>query len=57
MNDQVKDLLTAVGALNELWGVTYNGFLKQGMTKTEARAHTKDFMGCLMHEIMTYGGK
>lgn len=56
MNEQVKELIAAVGALGELWGITYTGFLKQGMNKTEARAHTKDFMSCLMHEIMTYGG-
>lgn len=56
MNEKAKELITAIGALGELWTITYNGFLKQGMNKTDARVHTKDFMSCLMHEIMIYGG-
>ena len=55
-NEKVTELLTAIGALNELWGVTYNNFLKQGYNKTDARMHTKEFMSVLVHEIMTYGG-
>lgn len=56
MNPKVEELLTAIGALGELWGVTYNNFVKQGFNKADALAHTKAFMSALMHEIMTYGG-
>lgn len=57
MNEKVQELVTTIGALGELWTITYTGFIKQGMSKTDARIHTKDFMGCLIHEIMTFGGK
>lgn len=55
-NEKVMELITAVGALGELWGVTYNNFLKQGFNKMEALAHTKEFMSALIHEIMICGG-
>jgi hypothetical protein len=55
-NEKVMELITAVGALSELWAVTYNNFLKQGFNKSDARAHTKEFMSVLVHEIMTCGG-
>lgn len=55
-NEKVEALLTTIGALGELWGVTYNNFLKQGFSKADALAHTKAFMSALIHEIMIYGG-
>lgn len=55
-NEKVTELITAVGALSELWTVTYNNFIKQGYSKLDARVHTKDFMSALIHEIMTCGG-
>lgn len=55
-NEKVMELITAIGALSELWTVTYNNFIKQGYSKLDARVHTKDFMSALIHEIMTCGG-
>ena len=52
MNEKVQQLLTGIGALIELWGVVYNGFLSRGFSKKEAIDHTAAFMKLIMDNSM-----
>lgn len=44
MNEKVQQLILAVGALCELWTVTYKNFISQGLGHKEALEHTSEFM-------------
>lgn len=52
MNEKVQQLLTGIGALIELWGVVYNGFLGRGFDKKEAIDHTAAFMKMIVESSM-----
>lgn len=51
-SDRMKDFLTGVGLMTEIWMVTYNGFKKQGLTDQDALAHTKAFMTMAMESML-----
>lgn len=40
----IKDLINGVGALTELWAITYTNFRKAGLDDETASVHTKMFM-------------
>ena len=44
MNEKGQQRLTGIGALVELWGVIYNGFIGRGFSKKDAIDHTAAFM-------------
>lgn len=50
MNEKVKELLVAVGALTELWVVTYNNFRNQGLKHSDALDHTGAFIKVLISQ-------
>ena len=52
MNDEMKLFMNNFGALCETWTLTYNNFLKQGMTAKDAMTHTQGFMTSLMTASM-----
>ena len=41
MNDQVQNIINACGALTELWLISYNNFIRNGLDKEEALCHTQ----------------
>lgn len=43
MNEKLKEFLVGIGALTELWMITYNNFRKQGLSHSEALEHTGAF--------------
>lgn len=51
MDEKVKQILMGVGALSELWTVTYKNFLLQGFNHGEAIEHTSAFMQILIGNI------
>lgn len=51
MDEKVKQIIMAVGALSELWTVTYRGFIGQGFNHKEALEHTGAFMKVLIGNI------
>lgn len=51
--DKMKEFLTGVGLMTELWMITYNGFKKQGLPDQDALAHTKAFMAMTIESMMT----
>ena len=55
MEDKLNEFLTATGALIELWGVTYKGFLAQGFDHKTALAHTQAFIQTLLTVSGTMG--
>ena len=57
MNEKVQQLLTGIGALVELWGVIYKGFIGQGLDKREAIDHTAAFMKMIVESSMDGGTK
>lgn len=44
MNEQVQQFLLGVGALTEMWIISYRGFIQQGLSDKEALEHTREFM-------------
>ena len=58
-SDKMKEFLTGVGLMTELWMITYNGFRKQGLPEREALEHTKAFMAMTVELMgsMGDGGK
>lgn len=43
MNGTLKDFLLGLGALTEMWMITYNNFRNQGLGHAEAIEHTTAF--------------
>ena len=56
MNEKLKEFLMGIGAMTELWMVTYNNFRKQGLGHTEALEHTTAFTKTLMGYVKDAGG-
>lgn len=54
-NEQVNQLIQGIGMMTELWSITYQGFIKQGMSAEEAIMHTKALMSIMVESF--YGGK
>ena len=48
MNEKVQQIIMAVGALSELWTVTYKSFIGQGFSHKESLEHTAAFMKVLI---------
>ena len=48
MNEKVQQIILAVGALSELWTVTYKNFIAQGLSHKDALEHTGAFMKVLI---------
>lgn len=51
MDEKVKQIIMAVGALSELWTVTYRGFIGQGFSHKDALEHTSAFMKVFIGSI------
>lgn len=51
-NDQVNQLIQGIGAMVELWTITYSGFKKQGFSDKDAVTHTEAFMSIMMSIVM-----
>ena len=47
-NEQVKQIIQGLGVMTELWTITYNGFIQQGMSSQDAIMHTKGFMSVML---------
>ena len=55
MNEKVLEFIQGLGALTEIWLITYNNFKKQGLNDSEAFTHTREFMKVMLATI-TNGG-
>lgn len=54
-NEQVKQLIQNLGVMTELWMITYNGFLSQGLREEAALSHTKAFMSTMVETFISSG--
>lgn len=54
MNEQVQQFLLAIGATTELWMVTYNNFIKQGLAHKDALEHTSEFMKVFIKTMLEH---
>ena len=57
MNDNLKEFIKGMGALTEMWTVTYRGFINQGYSVSDALTHTREFTAALITAMMTTQGK
>lgn len=48
MNEKLKAFILGLGALTEMWRITYGEFVKSGMKDKEALTHTQGFMTAFM---------
>ena len=44
MNSNLDDFIKGIGLMVEMWVVTYNSFIKTGLSESDAMKHTKAFM-------------
>lgn len=56
-NDQFNELLNGLGAMIELYTITYQSFKKQGHSDDDAIKHTKTFMSVFMESVIANGGQ
>ena len=57
MNDGLKSFIDNMGLLCEVWTMTYNKFVSQGLNQKDALMHTQGFMKTFIDSVMNYGGK
>lgn len=55
-NDQVKQIIQGIGVMTELWSITYNGFVQQGLSPQDAIVHTKGFMSVMLGLFLNADG-
>ena len=55
MNEKALEFIQGLGALTEIWLLTYTNFKKQGLNDADAFTHTREFMKVMMATI-TNGG-
>ena len=55
MNDKLNDFVKSMGALTEMWTMTYQNFIKQGYSVENALTHTREFMAAFLIGIMSKG--
>ena len=48
MNEKLKDFLLGIGALTEMWMITYNNFRNQGIEHAAALEHTAVFIKVIL---------
>ena len=53
MNNKLTEFIKGIGALTEMWTVTYQGFVKQGYSPTDALTHTREFTAAMMTAMMS----
>ena len=56
MNNNLKSFIDNVGLLCEVWLLTYNKFISQGLNQKDALTHTQGFMTTFIDSMMNYGG-
>ena len=56
MNDGLKSFVNSMGVLCEMWTLTYQTFIKQGMNAKDAMTHTQGFMTSLITASMQNNG-
>lgn len=56
-NEQINQLIQAIGMMTELYSITYNNFRLQKLSDEEAIKHTKAFMSVIMESLMGAGNK
>lgn len=54
-SDQMEQFINGLGMLTEIWTITYQGFLHQGLNPVDAMTHTKAFMSVTIDSIIEAG--
>lgn len=57
MNNKLEEFIKGMGALTEMWTVTYQGFLNQGYSVTDALTHTREFTTAMIGAMMMAAGQ
>ena len=57
MNEKIMELIKGIGALTEMWIITYKGFTSQGVSREEALMHTREFMKVMCESNFANGQK
>lgn len=47
-NSELQKLIDGIGAIAELWGITYKNFSDQGFEPVEALSHTRELMQIIL---------
>lgn len=54
-NNQVNQIIQGIGVMTELWTITFNGFVKQGLSEQDAIIHTKALMSIMVESFYGSG--
>lgn len=57
MKKQLSEFINAVGAITEIWGISYKSFIGQGLTEEQAIANTQAFVQTLMMTMLENKGE
>ena len=57
ISKQINELFTAIGAMVEMWNVTFKEFKKIGYSDKDAIEHTREFMKIIIHKPNGEGGQ
>lgn len=55
MNNKFQELVNGLGALTEIWTLTYKNFCNLGFNQEEALTHTMAFTKVMMNNIPNQG--
>ena len=53
MNSNLGDFIKGIGLMVEFWVVTYNSFIKTGLSESDAMKHTKAFMELVINSNLS----
>jgi hypothetical protein len=48
MNEKLKEFIAGIGAMTELWTITYNSFRDHGLGHVDSLEHTGAFMKSIL---------
>lgn len=48
MNEELNMFIKSLGALSEVWAITYKNFLRQGFDEETALIHTQAFVAMIL---------
>lgn len=55
--NKLTDFINSVGALTEIWGITYKSFLGQGFTEEQAMVNTQAFVHTFLTTMLENKGE
>lgn len=56
MNEKLKEFINGIGVMCETWMITYNNFVKMGLSQNDALLHTKHMTTVILEHMTNKDG-